>query len=61
VTWDDEGIAMVYEKRRIKGTFLENMELNEFPFDYQVRSCIGHVDCSLITLFDTGSFCGYFV
>ncbi|ELT89942.1 hypothetical protein CAPTEDRAFT_186471 [Capitella teleta] len=35
IRWSDEGEATVYEKRRIKGTFLENMELNEFPFDYQ--------------------------
>lgn len=28
--------AMVYEKRRIKGCFLENLELDEFPFDTQV-------------------------
>lgn len=27
--------ALVCERRRIKGTFLENLELNEFPFDTQ--------------------------
>ena len=28
--------AIVYERRRIKGCFLENLELDEFPFDTQV-------------------------
>ena len=31
-----KGEAMVYERRRIKGCFLENLELDEFPFDTQV-------------------------
>ncbi len=30
------GEATVYERRRIKGCFLENLELDEFPFDTQV-------------------------
>ena len=33
-----KGEAMVYERRRIKGCFLENLELDEFPFDTQVRT-----------------------
>jgi len=36
VTWNNEEHAYVYERRRFKGVFLENMELNEFPFDTQV-------------------------
>eukprot|EP00918_Siedleckia_nematoides_P052393 GHVU01114497.1.p1 GENE.GHVU01114497.1~~GHVU01114497.1.p1 ORF type:complete len:481 (+),score=66.98 GHVU01114497.1:535-1977(+) len=34
-TWNTHGEAMVYERRRIKGCFLENLELDEFPFDTQ--------------------------
>ena len=30
------GEATIYERRRIKGCFLENLELDEFPFDTQV-------------------------
>lgn len=30
-----KGDATVYERRRIKGCFLENLELDEFPFDTQ--------------------------
>ena len=37
VTYSTRGEATVYERRRIKGTFLENLELDEFPFDTQVR------------------------
>ena len=33
-----KGEATVYERRRIKGCFLENLELDEFPFDTQVTS-----------------------
>ena len=36
VTYTPSGQAYVVEKRRIKGTFLENLELNDFPFDIQV-------------------------
>ena len=32
-----KGEATIYERRRIKGCFLENLELDEFPFDTQVR------------------------
>lgn len=31
-----KGEATIYERRRIKGCFLENLELDEFPFDTQV-------------------------
>ena len=31
------GEATIYERRRIKGCFLENLELDEFPFDTQVK------------------------
>ena len=33
-----KGEATVYERRRIKGCFLENLELDEFPFDTQVST-----------------------
>ena len=36
LTYNDKGEAIVIEKRRVKGTFLENLELNDFPFDVQV-------------------------
>lgn len=35
VKYDMEGKATVIEKKRIKGTFLENLELQHFPFDVQ--------------------------
>ncbi|XP_074660144.1 cys-loop ligand-gated ion channel-like [Tubulanus polymorphus] len=35
VLWNDKGEAFVQEKRRVKGVFLENLELNDFPFDVQ--------------------------
>ena len=31
------GEAYAVERRRVKGNFLENLELQEFPFDIQVR------------------------
>ena len=33
---DANGHAYICERRRITGTFLENMELKHFPFDTQV-------------------------
>ena len=36
LTFNSRGEATVYERRRIKGCFLENLELDEFPFDTQV-------------------------
>ena len=37
VMFDPEMHAFVFEKRRIAGTFVENLELYQFPFDTQVR------------------------
>lgn len=36
VNFNDKGEAFIVEKRVIKGTFMENLELNDFPFDVQV-------------------------
>eukprot|EP00919_Chromeraceae_sp_WS-2016_P031932 GHVR01075297.1.p2 GENE.GHVR01075297.1~~GHVR01075297.1.p2 ORF type:complete len:100 (+),score=8.18 GHVR01075297.1:139-438(+) len=36
VKFDHQGCATVHERRRVKGNFFENMELNQFPFDTQV-------------------------
>ena len=36
--FNSRGEATVYERRRIKGCFLENLELDEFPFDTQVTT-----------------------
>ncbi len=36
VAFNNAGHAMAHEKRRIRGCFLENLELDEFPFDTQV-------------------------
>ncbi|KAK2152899.1 hypothetical protein LSH36_315g03172 [Paralvinella palmiformis] len=38
VTYNSKGEATVYERRRVKGVFLENLELDEFPFDTQIES-----------------------
>ena len=35
--YNEAGEAYVVEKRRVKGVFLENLELKDFPFDVQVR------------------------
>ena len=35
---DGTGRAFVQEKRRLKAVFMERMELNQFPFDTQVRT-----------------------
>jgi hypothetical protein len=32
------GEAFIYEMRRVKGKFMETMELNDFPFDVQVKN-----------------------
>ncbi len=39
VVYEDDGQAHVLEKRRVRGNFLEFMELNQFPFDTQVCTC----------------------
>ena len=36
LTYNAIGEAFLVEKRRIKGIFLENLELDDFPFDVQV-------------------------
>jgi hypothetical protein len=38
VSFDRKGEATVSEKRRVSGSFTEYMELNQFPFDTQVRA-----------------------
>lgn len=35
--FNEKGEAFITEKRVVKGTFMENLELNDFPFDVQVR------------------------
>ncbi|XP_041374738.1 uncharacterized protein LOC121387632 isoform X2 [Gigantopelta aegis] len=35
VNFNSRGEAFISEKRIIKGTFMENLELNDFPFDVQ--------------------------
>ncbi|XP_064646694.1 cys-loop ligand-gated ion channel-like isoform X2 [Lineus longissimus] len=37
--WMENGEAYMTEKRRVKGTFLENLELMDFPFDVQDLTC----------------------
>ena len=37
IAHNEQGEAWVYEKRRVKGAFLEYLELNQFPFDTQVN------------------------
>ena len=34
------GEAYAVERRRVRGNFLENLELHEFPFDIQVKHCL---------------------
>jgi hypothetical protein len=37
VVYNEKGEAFISEKRTIKGTFMENLELDDFPFDVQVQ------------------------
>ena len=37
VSYDALGQATVYQRRRVKRTFFERMELMDYPFDTQVR------------------------
>jgi hypothetical protein len=37
------GEAFIVEKRRIKGIFTENLELQDFPFDLQVKRVIVYI------------------
>ena len=41
VIFSKTGEAFIVEKRRIKGTFAEMLELKNFPFDFQVRCVSG--------------------
>ena len=34
------GEAYAVERRRVRGNFVENLELQEFPFDIQVKHCL---------------------
>ena len=45
VQFDDHHNATVVQRRRVKGTFLENMELGQFPFDCQVSFHTPLVNC----------------
>ena len=36
MVFNEKGEAFISEKRTVKGTFMENLELNDFPFDVQV-------------------------
>ena len=36
LSYGKSGEAFIVEKRRIKGTFAEMLELKNFPFDFQV-------------------------
>ena len=40
VMFNEKGEAFISEKRTVKGTFMENLELDDFPFDVQVRQSI---------------------
>lgn len=42
IIYNDKAEAFIYEKRVAKGTFMENLELDDFPFDVQVTyvACI---------------------
>uniref|UniRef100_A0A1I8JL89 Cadherin domain-containing protein n=1 Tax=Macrostomum lignano TaxID=282301 RepID=A0A1I8JL89_9PLAT len=35
ISFNEVGHAFLFEKRRVSGVFLENLELNHFPFDVQ--------------------------
>ena len=49
--------AFVLERRRVRGIFLENLELNDFPLDVQVKSKINSL--TQICLQKLCSFCSY--
>jgi hypothetical protein len=36
-TVNHKGEAYILERRRVRGVFMENLELNDFPLDVQVR------------------------
>ena len=35
-TMNNRGEAYILERRRVRGVFMENLELNDFPLDVQV-------------------------
>lgn len=37
VVYNGDDTPMIYEMRKVKGIFLENLELNDFPVDVQVN------------------------
>ncbi len=43
VVYDGIDTPMIYEMRKIKGVFLENLELNDFPVDVQVKKTLLHL------------------
>lgn len=45
LTFDELGQAIVFEKRRVNGSFLEYLELNQFPFDTQVSVMEMRIRC----------------
>lgn len=53
IIYNEKGEAFIYEKRVAKGTFMENLELDDFPFDVQdltitVASELPISECELI-------------
>ena len=50
VVYDGIDTPMIYEMRKIKGVFLENLELNDFPVDVQVRKTNLHLISIFILL-----------
>ena len=50
VVYDGIDTPMIYEMRKVKGIFLENLELNDFPVDVQVNLNVVVCFCTLIFL-----------
>ena len=50
VEYDVNGEAHIVERRRVRGTFLETMELWEFPFDIQVKRFIFYFALNFISV-----------
>ncbi|XP_052813164.1 cys-loop ligand-gated ion channel-like isoform X4 [Mya arenaria] len=53
IVYNEKGEAYIYEKRVAKGTFMENLELDDFPFDVQdltitVASELPISECELV-------------
>ncbi|XP_060595427.1 cys-loop ligand-gated ion channel-like isoform X7 [Ruditapes philippinarum] len=53
IIYNEKGEAFIYEKRVAKGTFMENLELDDFPFDVQdltitVASELPISECELV-------------